>query len=357
MSNEELHAWLRLTLCPGVSPRMQHALLSGAASVEAALARPQRDIAQIVGEEGAAAFARRPDTQLVEATLRWLSQPGCSLVTLADPDYPPALLQAGHAPCVLYAHGNRELLGKPAFAIVGSRNATPQGMRDAEAFAFSLSQAGFCIVSGLALGIDAAAHRGGLRGAGSSIAVMGTGPDRVYPARNRELAHQLAEEGCLLTEFPLGTPASAGNFPRRNRLISGLAKGVLVVEAATQSGSLITARLAGEQGRDVFAIPGSIHSALSKGCHELIKDGAKLVESAEDVLRELGVAPPAQDSWKTHNERAHPLLQDMGFAPTSIDQVAERTGLSAASVGAQLTQLEIEGRVEALAGGLFQRIA
>lgn len=356
MSAEELLAWLRLTLSPGVSPRMQHALLSGAASVEAAVARPQREIAQIIGEEGARAFARAPDPQLVDSTVRWLSHPGCSLITLADPDYPPALLQAGHAPCVLYAHGNREILGKPAFAIVGSRNATPQGMRDAEAFAFSLSQAGFCILSGLALGIDAAAHRGGLRGAGASIAVMGTGPDRVYPARNRELAHQLAERGCLLTEFPLGTPASAGNFPRRNRLISGLAKGVLVVEAATQSGSLITARLAGEQGRDVFAIPGSIHSALSKGCHELIKDGAKLVESAEDVLRELG-AHAAHDGGKAGTEISHPLLQDMGFAPTSVDQVAERTGLSAASVGAQLTQLEIEGRVEALAGGLFQRIA
>ena len=358
MSNEELLAWLRITLTPGISSRMQRELLSGAPSAEAAVARPHQELRQILGDEGAAAIARQPDPALVEATLRWLSQPGHSLVTLADGDYPSALLETGGPPCVLYANGRRELLGKPAIAIVGSRNATPQGLRDAEAFAYALSQAGLCVVSGLALGIDAAAHRGGLRGASSSIAVMGTGPDRIYPARNRELAHTLAETGCLLSEFPVGTPASAGNFPRRNRLISGLSRGVLVVEAALRSGSLITARLAAEQGRDVFAIPGSIHSALSKGCHELIRDGAKLVESAQDVLVELGLAQAERNTpQKMAGETAHPLLQGMGFAPTSVDQVAERTGLSAATVCAQLTQLEVEGRVEALAGGLFQRIA
>lgn len=357
MSNEELLAWLRITLTPGISSRMQRELLSGAESAQAAVARPRQELRRILGEDGAAALAHAPDPHLVEATLGWLAQPRHSIITLADPDYPRALLETGGPPCVLYANGRRELLGQPAMAVVGSRNATPQGVRDAEAFAFALSEAGLCVVSGLALGIDSAAHRGGLRGRSSSIAVMGTGPDRIYPARNRELAHALAQDGCLITEFALGTPASAGNFPRRNRLISGLARGVLVVEAALRSGSLITARLAVEQGRDVFAIPGSIHSALSKGCHELIREGAKLVESAQDVLVELGMAPPAAEPAKAQRENAHPLLQGMGFAPTSVDQVAQRTGLSAATVCAQLTQLEIEGRVEALSGGLFQRIA
>jgi DNA processing protein len=259
---------------------------------------------------------------------------------------------------VLYAIGRVELLNAASIAVVGSRNATAQGGRDAYAFARALSDAGLTIVSGLALGIDTHAHRGGLEGRSSSVAVMGTGADLVYPKGNRALAHELAAKGCLITEFALGTPSAAGNFPRRNRLISGLSRGVLVVEAAERSGSLITARLAGEQGRDVFAIPGSIHSSLSKGCHVLIKEGAKLVESAADVLAELGIAQesaaaPARGSDAPDD----PLLDAMGFGPVTIDQIAQRVGGNAAAIGAGLARLQIEGRVAAMAGGRFQQIA
>jgi DNA processing protein len=245
---------------------------------------------------------------------------------------------------------------------VGSRNATAQGAANAESFAQTLSDAGLVIVSGLALGIDAAAHRGGLAGASSSDAVLGTGLDIVYPARNRPLAHELAGRGALLSEFPLATPARPENFPTRNRLISGLSLGCLVVEAAVGSGSLITARRALEQGREVFAIPGSIHSPLAKGCHALIKQGAKLVESAADVLEELHFAPRA-----ARGSRAQPaselalrlppeFLQALGFDPFDPDALAARTGLSAAEISALLTQLEIEGMLAALPGGRFQRI-
>lgn len=354
VEQEERAAWLRLTLVPSVNPRAQQQLLAALGSPQAVIDASAATLAGVAGPEVARALAQGPEPDLLERTLAWLAQPGHHLVSLADADYPRALLEEGSPPCVLYANGRRELLNGPSLAIVGSRNATPQGLRDAEAFAQALSDAGLCIVSGLALGIDAAAHRGGLKGRSSSVAVMGTGPDRVYPASNRALARQLAQEGCLLTEFPVGTPASAGNFPRRNRLISGLSRGVLVVEAALRSGSLITARLAAEQGRDVFAVPGSIHSALSKGCHELIRQGAKLVESAQDVLVELGLA--ATREGEPPRGSGHPLLEQMGFAPVSIDQLAERTGLGAASLAAQLSQLEVEGRVQALAGGWFQRV-
>ncbi|HET9650713.1 MAG TPA: DNA-processing protein DprA [Usitatibacter sp.] len=355
LEQQEPIAWLRLTLVPGVSPRAQQALLAALGSPQAVIDASGATLAGIAGTDVAQALARGPEPALLEQTLAWLSLPGHHLVTLADEEYPRALLEGAAPPCVLYANGRRELLNTPAIAIVGSRNATPQGTRDAEAFAQSLSDAGLCVVSGLARGIDAAAHRGGLKGRSSSVAVMGTGADRVYPAANRDLARALAQDGCLLTEFPVGTPASAGNFPRRNRLISGLARGVLVVEAALHSGSLITARLAAEQGRDVFAIPGSIHSSLSKGCHELIRQGAKLVESAQDVLVELGLAQPAVQRPPEHHEE-DPLLGKMGFAPVSIDQMVELTGLAAASLAAQLSRLEVEGRVQALPGGWFQRI-
>jgi DNA processing protein len=251
---------------------------------------------------------------------------------------------------------------------------------NAEKFSEVLSQAGLCIVSGMALGIDTAAHQGGLRGLGSSVAVIGTGLDIVYPARNRSLAHQLAESGCIVSEYPLGMPAISSNFPRRNRIISGLARGILVVEATTRSGSLITARMAAEQGRDVFAIPGSIHSALSKGCHQLIKQGAKLVESAEDVLEELryaAVLPHESKIMKTSNatktsnpenktKKAHvplslptglevpPLLAAMGFDPVDTDTLAARSGLDAAELNAQLLNLELEGWIECLPGGIYR---
>jgi DNA processing protein len=296
-----------------------------------------------------------PDPAALQAAESWLAQPGNSLLTLADPDYPQALLEIADPPALLYCKGRRELLGQPALGIVGSRNATPQGLRDAEAFARALADAGLTIVSGLALGIDAAAHRGGLAGAGASIAVIGTGLDRVYPARNQALARQLASDGLIVSEFALGTAPMPGHFPRRNRIISGLARGVLVVEAAPDSGSLITARVATEQGREVFAIPGSIHSPLSRGCHALIKQGAKLVESAADILDELAwekrLAPPALPETG-----ADPVLDAFDGAPVTLDALALRTGLTLDALSAKLLALELEGRVATLPGGRYQRI-
>jgi DNA processing protein len=255
--------------------------------------------------------------------------------------------------------GRAELLARPSLAIVGSRNATAQGVANAEAFARALSDAGLTIVSGLALGADAAAHRGGLAGASSSVAILGTGADIVYPARNRALAHALAERGVLASEFALGTRPLTENFPRRNRLISGLALGCLVVEAAADSGSLITARLAAEQGREVFAIPGSIHSPLAKGCHQLIKQGAKLVENARDVLEELQIpapAPAAPPPAAATDARTERLLEVLGEEILDRDTLAARCRLQPAELAALLTQLEIDGDIATLPGGLIQRV-
>jgi DNA processing protein len=253
------------------------------------------------------------------------------------------------------------LLTMPGVAVVGSRNATVQGVQNAEKFSESLSRAGLTISSGLAAGIDAAAHQGALRGPGSTIAVIGTGVDIVYPARNRTLAHQIAEQGCIVSEYPLGTPAIASNFPRRNRIISGLAQAVLVVEAAAQSGSLITARMAAEQGRDVFAIPGSIHSPLAKGCHQLIKQGAKLVETAQDILEEIqtlsesNIAKP-NVLTACQSEPEHGLLAIIGYDPVHMDVLTARCGIRIHELSAQLLELELQGAIEVLAGGLIQRL-
>ena len=294
--------------------------------------------------------------RVADALVDWvLAQPGNGLMTLADPDYPKTLLEIADPPAMLYCKGTRALLNQPGLGIVGSRNATPQGVRDAEAFAHALSDAGLTIVSGLALGIDAAAHRGGLAGAGSSVAIIGTGLDRIYPARNKALAHQLAENGLIVSEFPLGTAPLPGHFPRRNRLISGLSRGVLVVEAAPNSGSLITARVATEQGREVFAIPGSIHSPLARGCHALIKQGAKLVESAADILDELAwqqrLAPPV-----LRETLPDPVLDALDGAPTTLDTLAQRTGLTLDALSAKLLTLELDGRIAPLPGGRYQKI-
>jgi DNA processing protein len=249
-----------------------------------------------------------------------------------------------------------ELLNHQEFAIVGSRSATAQGMDNARAFARALSDAGLTIVSGLALGIDGAAHEGGLAGASSTLAVVGTGLDRVYPARHRELAHAIAERGGLLSEFAPGTPPRESNFPRRNRLLSGLCRGVLVVEAALRSGSLITARLAGEQGREVFAIPGSIHSPVSKGCHKLIREGAKLVETAQDVLEELGLVPgPALQSATAAPMSDSAVLEALGNDPADVDTLIARSGLAPDAVVAELVELELADRVTPLPGGRWQR--
>jgi DNA processing protein len=356
-------AWARLQLS-GVAPRPLFELLRALGSPEAVLAAAPAQLRGLVTAATARTLAARPAPDRLAATLAWLAAPDHSLVAWDDPDYPKALLEIGDPPPVFYCLGDRRLLTATSLAIVGSRNATPQGCANAHAFASALAAAGLTIVSGLALGIDAAAHRGALDHPGSTLAVVGTGLDRVYPARNRELALAIAERGALVSEFAPGTPPLPANFPRRNRLISGLSRGVLVVEATLSSGSLITARLAGEQGREVFALPGSIHSPFSKGCHKLIRDGAKLVETAQDILDELTLplrAPEAPASPAAALLHADPaaaaLLAALGDAAQDVDTLAQNAGLGPATAAATLTMLELEGRVAALPGGLWQRIA
>jgi DNA processing protein len=331
--------WLRLTLVPGFTLAAQHALLSASGSVEAAADRaPQGVLAA-----------------LVEQTLRWLEEgPDHHLVGLSHPAYPHWLRQIPDPPLLLYARGRLELLDRPSLAIVGSRNATPQGVRDAQAFAETLSANGLCIVSGMARGIDAAAHRGGLAAAGSTIAVFGTGIDRVYPADHAGLAEEIFRVGCAISELPLGMGPLPGNFPRRNRLISGLARGTLVVEAARRSGTLSTARAALEQGREVFAIPGSIHAPHSKGCNHLIKEGAKLVECATDILEELRL--PTLAAPKAKPQAADKFLDALGFEPVTLDEAARRCGLDTSEASAQLSLRALEGCLAVLPGGRFQRI-
>ena len=321
------------------------------------------NLSRVVAPRIAEAVAGGPQPEKLAAALKWLEGPGNHLVTLADDDYPAGLLQISDPPPILFVKGRRELLRCNAIAVVGSRNATPQGLENAEAFSRALSDAGLAIISGMALGIDAAAHRGGLAGQASSIAVVGTGLDLIYPSKNKALAHELADKGAIVSEFSLGTPALAANFPRRNRIISGLSLGTLVVEAALASGSLITARLAAEQGREVFAIPGSIHSPFSKGCHSLIKQGAKLVESAQDVLEELGLSgiidrPAAGTRAKPAKEITEDaLLLALGFDPVGFDALAQRTGLAPESLTARLAEWEIAGVIAALPGGKYQRLS
>ena len=357
--DQELLAWLKLGLVAELTPASFRKLLGEFGDPEAVCAASRPALGRIVPEQVADAIVRGPDITRVDLALRWLEDPGNRIISLADAAYPRLLLEITDPPPLLYVKGDSGLLNHAALAVVGSRNATPQGSANAEAFARELSDGGFTVISGIALGIDAAAHRGGLAGASSSLAVVGTGLDIVYPARNRDLAHQLAAQGALVSEFPLGTPALSGNFPRRNRLISGLARGCLIVEAALRSGSLITARYALEQGREVFAIPGSIHSPLSKGCHQLIKQGAKLVESSNDILEELGAAVRVQtatlgkaDASPEHVE----LLAALGFDPLDLDTLCERSGLTPETASAMLLILELDGTVSRLPGGKFQRV-
>ena len=323
------------------------------------LAAKSAAVERLLEPPAAAAYRVGAAGEAVATALTWLEDPGHHLLTLADAHYPMLLLQTPDPPVLLYVAGHVELLRHAALAVVGSRNPTPRGAADAEAFARVLSDAGLTIVSGLALGIDAAGHRGGLDGASSSVAVVGTGLDRVYPARHRDLAHELAERGALVSEFALGTPPIPPNFPRRNRILSGLARGCLVVEAALRSGSLITARQALEQGREVFAVPGSIHSPLSKGCHWLIKQGAKLVESAQDVLEELRLPAPAGTPASVA-ESAPPaehaaLLEALGYDPVDLDSLCLRTGLTPDAASAMLLALELDGYLDRLPGGRYQR--
>jgi DNA processing protein len=309
----------------------------------------------VVPETLAASILERNRGPEIERAMRWAEGPQRTVLTLSDTAYPRQLLEIPDPPPLLYVAGNVKLLSSPALAVVGSRNATPQGLKNAHAFARALSDVSMTIVSGLALGVDSAAHRGALEGPGSTVAVFGTGIDVTYPRSNAPIAEEIASRGALVSEFPLGTEPHAGNFPRRNRLISGLAKGCLVVEAALDSGSLITARFAADQGREVFAIPGSIHSPLSKGCHALIKQGAKLVESAQDVLEELGVPGHAAASAPA-SDADQGLLEKMGFDPCDVDDLVGRSGLPVEAVSATLLKLELDGKIACLPGGLYQRI-
>ncbi|OIQ88888.1 hypothetical protein GALL_292140 [mine drainage metagenome] len=354
---QEASLWVGLSLIPGLGGQGFRQLLTQFGTPAEIDATSLTDLCRVVPEKIALRIKQGADPAVLAATLDWLQGPGNALVTLADPDYPRPLLEIPDPPPLLYAKGRLALMNAPAFAVIGSRNATPQGEKTAEDFARALSDAGYCIVSGLALGIDGAAHRGGLQGRASTIAVVGTGLDMVYPARHRELAHRIAELGLLISEFPIGTPSKAQNFPRRNRIISGLSRGCLVVEANLQSGSLITARLAAEQGREVFAIPGSIHSPVAKGCHQLIRQGAKLVDSIHDILEELEGLPPPAEASATQSDSPDPLLLQMGFDPVGIDVLAERCGLTGETVSAMLTMLELDGQVACLPGGRYQRIS
>jgi DNA processing protein len=352
-------AWATLSL-KALPHQALVALLRAFGNPSAVLEATRAQLAAVVPDVVAARVQQPVAPESLAATREWLADPSHEIIAWDDPDYPHALLDLGYAPPALFFVGRRQLLNRPALAIVGSRNATAQGIDNARAFAHALSQAGLTIVSGLAVGVDAAAHEGALEGAGSTLAVVGTGLDRVYPARNRELAHRIAEHGGLISEFPPETPPREKNFPRRNRLISGLARGVVVVEAALSSGSLITARYAGEQGREVFAIPGSIHSPLSKGCHKLIKDGAKLVETAQDILVELGMGATAAGSATraanpvTANEGK--VLDALGGDTANVDTLVARTALAPDVVVAALTGLELAGQVAAIPGGQWQRL-
>ncbi|CAE6690238.1 hypothetical protein R70006_00312 [Paraburkholderia domus] len=409
-TNIELAAWLRLSFAPGLKPAALRLLLSAFGLPEAIFNQSPEALAGIAGEAAARAALAPPipdfNAQL-DAVIAWSELPGNHVVTLDDPAYPPALLTMLDPPPLLYIKGRLDLLHTRAVALVGSRSATPQGVEDAERFARELSQASVTIVSGLALGIDGAAHRGGLEGVGSTVAVIGTGADLVYPASHHALARKIAAHGAILSEWPLGTPARAANFPQRNRLIAGLVSGVVIVEAAMRSGSLITARLANEMGRDIFALPGSIHAPLSRGCHRIIKQGAKLVETPDEVLEELGfakpvatkaaskqaalwdgagardpsagpasvanqpdsAAAPTSDAAQTEltgasasptappamSAEALQLLEALGHAPATLEILATRTEMGDAALQNTLLQLELAGQVTALPGGRFTR--
>ena len=373
MDKSELAAWLRLALTPGVGNGTARRLLAAFGPPQHVFAQSESAWRTCVNAAQARALAAEPEglPALRDATWQWLQtegEPARRIVTLGDAAYPPALLEIDDPPLLLY------LLGAPRFvqadapfapprclAMVGSRNPTAQGAEHARQFARALRGAGLCIVSGLALGVDAAAHEGALADppdpdVPATIAVVGTGLDRVYPKANQALAHRIAQHGLLVSEYPLGTPPLAPNFPKRNRIISGLSQGTLVVEAALASGSLITARLAAEQGREVFAIPGSIHAPQSRGCHALLRQGAKLVESAQDVLEELRL-PAAAPAAEPAPEEAHDeVLDALGYDPMGLDALVARTGLDAAALQVRLLELELDGQVARLPGGVFQRM-
>lgn len=364
----EIDSWIRLTSTEGVGCETARKLLTAFGLPDQIFSTSFSELRQVVSERIAQALLAPPTEKvlaLIERTHAWCAEKNNYFITLADHQYPAQLLEIPDPPLVLYVKGRIELLANTSIAVVGSRNATAQGMSNAHQFSSSLSQSGLTITSGMATGIDTAAHLGGLDWSeahcGSTVAVIGTGADIVYPSRNRELAHKIVEHGCIVSEYPLGTPAIASNFPRRNRIISGLSQGVLVIEAAVQSGSLITARMAIEQGRDVFAIPGSIHSPLAKGCHLLIKQGAKLVDTADDILLELRLdhVKSADKKIDASSTAFHPnatLLNAMGYDPIHPDTLAQRCHIESGELSAKLLMLELEGQVEIVAGGLYRRL-
>ena len=383
---DEVRAWLRLLMTPHVGPATQRQLLQiwgwPTAIFEASLSEMRAHLSESL----ALVLQREPPelNSTFDRTMAWLEGSNCHLLTLGTDAYPPLLLQTADPPVCLFAQGDIDCLrDRQWLAMVGSRNPTPQGIANARAFARAIAQQGRGVVSGLALGVDGAAHEGALAGNGSTIAVVGTGLDRVYPKAHHALAHQIADTGLLLSEYVLGSPPLASHFPQRNRIISGLSAGVLVVEATLQSGSLITARLAGDQGREVFAIPGSIHSPQSKGCHALIRQGAKLVESAQDVMEELGwttqtpvaaIQPSPSSTGKRTTQASVPvsaagspmasplsadalaMLDAMGQEVTDIETLLTHTGTTAASAQAVLMELEINGQVAKLPGARWQRL-
>jgi DNA processing protein len=371
LDKAELAAWLRLSATPGVSPASARRLLSTFGLPQQVFAAPRSAVAQVVGSRIAQALDAPPQRAAaggLARTLEWLSCAGNQIVTLGDPAYPPALLALTDPPLLLYVKGRLELLHRSAVAIVGSRHATAQGLANTTVFARALAAHGLSVISGLALGVDGAAHRAALDEAGGTVAVIGTGADLVYPARHQSLAREIAARGAVVTEWPLGTPARAAHFPQRNRVIAALARGVLVIEAAAQSGSLITARLANEMGREVLAIPGSIHSPLAKGCHRLIKEGARLAETVDDVLQELRWAAPriaggaeaGAGSTSTADAALTPaarrVLDALGYDPATLGTLAERTGLESDALQATLLQLELAGRIAPLPGGRIERL-
>lgn len=386
MTRNEVAAWLQMLQAEGIGNDAARRLLAVFGLPQQVLAQSQSALQEVVSAHQAAAL-RQPQAQtqtLIETTWQWLQQGSSDvqrrILVLGDPDYPPLLLEMADPPLLLYAMGQVDRLrgAQPRIAMVGSRNPTPQGAGNARAFAKTFAEGGWTVVSGLALGVDGAAHEGALQATLHSdlglatIAVVGTGLDRVYPRQHRELAHRIAQHGVILSECSLGTPPLAHHFPKRNRILAGLSHGVLVVEAALQSGSLITARLAAEQGKEVFAIPGSIHAPQSRGCHALIRQGAKLVESAQDVLEELrhvtfgaggsvtGVGAVSENEAVSTDCSVHGketfLLQALGHDPVGLDALLERTGLDASTLQARLLELELAGVVGRLPGGLFQRI-
>lgn len=367
LPEEELAAWVRLLATEGVGSGTARNLLAAFGLPQAIFSATFARLEKVAPEKVARRLLSPPTDAVlrqIDKTCEWAAKDGNHILTLADADYPASLLEAPDPPVMLYAKGRVSLLSQPAVAIVGSRNATRQGCRDAASFAEALGTAGWTIVSGMALGIDAAAHAGGLASPASTVAVIGTGADIIYPARNEALARRIAEEGCMVSEYPLGTAALAANFPRRNRIISGLSRGVLVIEAAARSGSLITAHTAAEQGREVFAVPGSIHSPLSRGCHRLIREGAKLVETAQDILEELpcmapvsGGTPGMERPAETvvDGEKAR-VLAAMGFSPADLDSLSEQLGMDVAGLSGLLLEMELDGLVERLPGGQYSRL-